>query len=275
MPELPEVETIRRSLVKKVTGQRINRVGIRKNSRLLRDTVSPATLKKRLTGKKIKTIGRRGKYLVFTLDSGDFLVVHLGMSGVIYTADLDRKKPAHTHLRLDLDDRAIILIDPRTFGRIFFIRAGGLDSHPALGRLGIEPLSHGFTAKKLGALLCRRKATLKAVLLNQSVVAGIGNIYADEACFRARVSPLRRADSLCASEIKALTLSIRAVLKKSIAAKGTTIRDYRWEAGRSGDFVRQLKVYSKEGKTCPRCANKIKRDIVVGRSTFFCPECQG
>ena len=274
MPELPEVETIRCALVKKVIGQRIHRVRVRKDSRLLRDTVSSGTIKRRLTGKGIEAIGRRGKYLVFALDSGDFLVIHLGMTGCLYIADAEIKPPLHQHLRLELDDTDLVLVDPRTFGRILFIPAGRLEFHRVISRLGPEPLDHDFSAKTLGSVLSRRGAPLKAVLLDQSAIAGLGNIYADEVCFRAKVSPLRPANSLSASEVKALHSSIQRVLRQAIAKKGTTIRDYQWEAGRSGGFLDKLKVYGREGRTCPRCQNRIKRVVVAGRSTCFCPQCQ-
>jgi formamidopyrimidine-DNA glycosylase len=274
MPELPEVETIRLCLLEKVVGQRINKVRVKSGSRLLRDTVSAAALRRGLRGKTIEAVSRRGKYLIFALSSGDFMVVHLGMSGRLYAQDKEERLPDHAHLRLELDECALILVDPRTFGRVFLVRAGKLDALPALARLGPEPLDTSFTLGHIKDAVSRRSAPIKAVLLDQSVVAGVGNIYADESCFCAGVNPLRPASTLRDREIRALRRSIRSVLRQSIRRKGTTIRDYKWDAGRSGDFAKMLKVYGKEGETCLNCRNEVKREVVAGRSTYFCAGCQ-
>lgn len=274
MPELPEVETIRRCLMDKVIGRMICEVWVRKGSRLLRDTVSGPMLRRRLMGARIEALGRRGKYLIFALSRGDFLVAHLGMTGRLYSVSKGEQAPAHTHLRLELDDASLILVDPRTFGRVLLIEAGGLDSHPSLSRLGPEPLDLGFTAAHIKKELGGRNTSLKAVLLGQELAAGVGNIYADEACFRAGINPRRRAGSLTEREIKALRLAIRKVIVESIACKGTTFRDYQWDAGRSGDFSKRLRVYGREGEPCRRCGKMIKREMTAGRSTFFCASCQ-
>lgn len=274
MPELPEVETIRCCLAPKVTGQVVGKVRVKRGSRLLRDTVSGPALVRALIGRKIEAVGRRGKYLIFTLSSGDFLVIHLGMTGLIYAAAKTEPSPDHTHFRLELTDCSLILSDPRTFGRILYVESGKLAAHPALARLGPEPLDPAFNPAWLESRLAGRTAPIKALLLGQGLVAGIGNIYADEACFRARVLPFRPAGELSPLEIRALVKAIKAVIGKSIECRGTTIRDYQWDMGQSGDFGRRLKVYGREGKTCPRCQDKVNRMMVGGRSTFFCRGCQ-
>ena len=199
---------------------------------------------------------------------------NIGMTGQLYTVAPREKSPLHTHLRMELEEEDLILVDPRTFGRVLFIPEGGLDSHPALSRLGPEPLDHAFTVKHIKNFLGRHKTSLKAALLGQELAAGIGNIYADESCFRAGISPLRRADSLSEAEIRALRTAIRAVLRESIARKGTTIRDYQWDRGQSGGFSARLRVYGKEGEPCPKCRSLLRREIAAGRSTFFCGKCQ-
>jgi len=275
MPELPEVETIRRRLAPRLTGKKIHRVRVRRGSRLLRDTVGEVALKKALEGDAIAALGRRGKYLLLALESGNFLVVHLGMTGALYLRPKNAKPPPHTHLRLEFEDAELMLVDPRTFGRVFLVRGGELDSHPALSKLGPEPLDRSFTARELGLALSRRKAPLKAALLDQRAVAGLGNIYADEACYRAGLSPLGPASRLSAGEVKKLHRAIRETLTEAIKFKGTTIRDYRWDAGRSGDFAKRLLVYGRAGLTCRRCGKAINRVVLQGRSAHFCPGCQG
>jgi len=262
-------------LADRLVGERIERVWIKRGSRLLRDTVGPGRLKKALAGGTIEALGRRGKYLIIVLDSGDFLVAHLGMTGKLYVIGRDEKQPPHTHLRFELSGgHDLIMVDPRTFGRVLYAKAGELDSLAALGRLGPEPLGPEFTSSYLGAALAGRKAPVKSLLLDQSVAAGVGNIYADEACFGARINPLRRSGDLSDKEVGALCRSLRRVLGKSIERKGTTIRDYEWDAGRSGGFADKLKVYGREGGRCKRCGSPVAREVVAGRSTFFCRGCQ-
>jgi formamidopyrimidine-DNA glycosylase len=274
MPELPEVETIRALLAGKVRGQTIAAVAARAGDRVFRDTVPAAKLKRALTGRRIEGLGRRGKYLLFALDSGDFLVIHLGMTGALYLLKPAEAGPRHTHLRLALDRADLVFVDPRTFGRVMIAPAGRLDELPGLRRLGPEPLDDSFTSLVLAAGLKGRKAPLKSLLLSQKPVAGLGNIYADEACFRARVNPLRPAGALRPPEVVALHRAIREVLRESISCKGTTIRDYRWDQGRSGEFACRLQVYGHTDGKCPRCGKKIQRATLAGRSTHFCAGCQ-
>lgn len=274
MPELPEVETIRSLLAGKVRGKTIREVVARPGDRIFRDTVPVARLKRALTGRKIEGLGRRGKYLIFALDSGDFLVIHLGMTGVLYLLQPGEPGPDHTHLRLALDNNDLVFVDPRTFGRVMLAAPGKLDEVPGLRDLGPEPLDASFNAEVLAAGLRGRKAPVKSLLLSQKPVAGLGNIYADEACFRAGIDPLRHGGALEPAEVEALCSSIREVLAESIACKGTTIRDYRWDQGKSGEFAARLQVYGRAGDRCPRCGRKIERTVLGGRSTHFCRSCQ-
>ena len=274
VPELPEVETIRCCLLDQVVGEEIHKVRVRRGSRLLRDTVSAGELRKRLQGARIEALGRRGKYLIAALSTGDFLVLHLGMTGRLYTVNKGEKSPAHTHLRFSLGEDDLILVDPRTFGRVLLIAAGGLESHPAIRRLGPEPLDDEFSVEHIKYFLSRRQTSLKALLLGQGLCAGVGNIYADEACFRAGITPLRRAMSLSDVEIRALRKGVRQVIRESIQCKGTTIRDYQWDAGKSGGFASRLRVYGREGRPCRRCGEPVRRETAAGRSTFYCARCQ-
>jgi formamidopyrimidine-DNA glycosylase len=274
MPELPEVETIRCALLSKLKGKVIIKASVKNGSRLLRDTVSAATLKKKLIKQRIKDIKRRGKYLILEFSSGDFLVVHLGMTGVIYTIDNDQASPTHTHLRAEFKGFSLVLSDPRTFGRLFYVKKDGLNNLPALNKLGPEPLEKEFTRQIFRENLKNRKAPIKAVLLDQKAVSGLGNIYCDEALFRSAIHPLKKACDLSVHEIKKLHQEVRAVLKESIACQGCTIRDYQWDQGKSGGFAKKLRIYGKEDKTCLTCHSKILRSTVAGRSTFYCPNCQ-
>lgn len=274
MPELPEVETVRALLAGKVSGKTIREVKARAGGRVFRDTVPVPRLRRALAGRRIEGLGRRGKYLLFALDSGDFLVIHLGMTGVLYLIGPGEAAPAHTHLRLGLGEADLVFADPRTFGRVMLAPAGRLDEIPGLRDLGPEPLDAAFTAEVLAAGLKGRKTPLKSLLLAQKAVAGLGNIYADEASFRARVNPLRHAGTLRPAEVEALHRSIREVLAESISCRGTTIRDYRWDQGKSGEFACRLQVYGRAGEPCPRCGKAIKRTVLGGRSTHYCGGCQ-
>ena len=200
------------------------------------------------------------------------------MTGALYLIKPGETAPAHTHLRLVLDPAHggadLVFVDPRTFGRVMLVPAGKLDELPALRSLGPEPLDDSFTPEVLADGLTGRKAPLKTLLLSQKPVAGLGNIYADEVCFRAKINPLRPAGSLRPAEVIALHQAIREVLAESISCKGTTIRDYRWDQGKSGEFACRLQVYGHAGEKCPRCGKTIGRVVLGGRSTHFCGWCQ-
>ena len=274
MPELPEVETVRRTLAESVVGKKIIQADILL-PKMVRDCPL-ASFVGGVTGRSIRRVDRRGKFLLLRLDSELTLVVHLGMSGRFFYAE-ERPPggfPRHTHAVFRLDDGGwLVYCDPRQFGRLT------LADDPrrvvrGLGRMGPEPLEREFSASYLEGVLGRRKGRIKQVLLDQGLVAGIGNIYADEILFDARIHPERRAESLTGEEAARLHQSIRRVLRRGIRHRGTTISDYVDGRGVPGDFQNRLKAYGREGEACPRCGEQIRRIRLAGRSTYFCPGCQ-
>ncbi len=280
MPELPEVETVRRGLEPVLTGHRIVRADVRRPD--LRRPFPPG-LAGRLTGVRVVALRRRSKYLLADLDSGETLIVHLGMSGRMLVSGalvgaFHHPHPApekHDHVVLDLDDGARLTFnDARRFGLIDLVASEGLDAHPLLAGLGPEPLGNGFSAAVLGARMAGRFAPVKAMLLDQRVVAGLGNIYVCEALWRARISPLREAGAVTAAEVETLVAAIRAVLDEAIAAGGSSLRDYRQADGELGYFQHSFRVYGREGEPCPRGDGTVARVVQSGRSSFWCPACQ-
>jgi len=280
MPELPEVETIREDLAPLILGRVIERVVIcpdPKGARLLRRYPSERKFIRRLRGKKIVSLKRRGKYLLFGLDSGDILIIHLGMSGRLLLAQAGDGTPAYARCFFQLSgcDR-LYFIDPRKFGEAYLFSESRKDTSMNPFRLGPEPLGPNFTSKRLRDILSRRKSPIKSILLNQSNLAGLGNIYTDEALFRARVHPLRIGSTLSPKEAGALHRAIRGVLKEAIGHRGTTATDgrYRDGKGRSGKFQFRLKVYQRRGEPCSCCGAKIRSVTIGGRTAHFCPRCQ-
>jgi formamidopyrimidine-DNA glycosylase len=280
LPELPEVETVRRGLEPVLVGHSIARADVRRPD--LRWPF-PDRLAERLEGARVETLGRRSKYLLAALDSGETLIVHLGMSGRILVSGAQvgafhHPHPApekHDHLVLDLDGGArVTLNDARRFGAVDLWPTAALDTHRLLAGLGPEPLGNAFDAAGLAARLAGRATPVKAVLLDQRVVAGLGNIYVCEALWRARVSPLRLARDVTAAEAEALAAAVRAVLLDAIEAGGSSLRDYRRADGELGYFQHSFAVYGREGAPCPRCATPVARAVQSGRSSFFCPRCQ-
>jgi len=295
MPELPEVETVRRGLQPVLEGARIVRVEARRPD--LRFPF-PAKFAQRLTGKTITALGRRAKYLTMHLDGGPVLICHLGMSGSfrIETADdsatpgkfhHERSKDAkHDHVVFHLVSPAgvqsrVVFNDPRRFG--FMLFAEGLaDAHPMLAGLGIEPTGNALDGALLAALLKGRRSPLKAALLDQKLIAGLGNIYVSEALWRAGLSPLREAGTIAGAGKKAkeqserLAEAIRSVIADAIAAGGSSLRDYVHTDGSLGYFQHSFAVYDREGEPCPTpgCRGHIERVVQSGRSTFYCRTCQ-
>ena len=267
MPELPEVETIKNELLPYVAGKKITGVDLFWE-KMLRQP-SPDEFQTRIKGQKINGISRRGKYLVFELESGDWLLIHLRMSGALLAGR--GLSPRFTRAVFHLDDGSdIYFCDPRKFGRIQLVR----DKNSVLGKLGVEPLEKAFTAEVLGKLLGKRKAPLKAVLLEQGLIAGIGNMYADEALFDAAINPLRAAESLSAAEIKRLHRAIRAVLKAAIESKGASISNYYRPGGEKGSAHNHFRVAHRKGENCPVCGTALERIPVRQRGSCFCPKCQ-
>ncbi|MDD4776123.1 MAG: bifunctional DNA-formamidopyrimidine glycosylase/DNA-(apurinic or apyrimidinic site) lyase [Syntrophomonas sp.] len=267
MPELPEIETIRNSL-ETIIGTRISRTDFKRQDIIKREDFAPD----QLVGMMVKSIGRRGKFLILYLEQGYYLVVHLGMSGRFYILDRQTHIEApHVHLIIYLDDgRRLVYQDPRRFGGIRLCH----DLQLVFAHMGVEPLSRQFTGAHLAALCHGRQVAIKNLLLNQCLISGIGNIYADEALFRARVRGTRPAGSLTAAEIKRLHRAIREVLRQSIAAQGTTFRDYRDGWNQEGNFQNFLQVYGKTGHSCSNCGRPIQREIIGGRSSHYCGHCQ-
>jgi formamidopyrimidine-DNA glycosylase len=267
VPELPEVETIRAQLEPRLVGRRLELVSIL-DSRLTRP-LDPREVAADLQGARVDAVDRRGKYLVLRLDNGGALLAHLRMTGSFGFEPASHERAV---LSLEGGDR-LVYRDVRRFGTWLVVDAIELDPYLAT-KNGPEPLSSSFTAAWLATRLSRRKATLKAVLLDQRVVAGLGNIYADEALWRARLSPLRPANSLEPEEVARLHRSIRAVLRKGIERQGASLRDYAAPDGSAGGMQDEFRVYGRDGQPCPRCRTPIAKTRVGGRGTWYCPHCQ-
>ena len=270
MPELPEVETTVRGLACYLDGQRIVRVEMRREG--LRRPFPP-DLVQALTGARVVGLHRRAKYGLIDTDRGQTLVFHLGMSGRwrIDPGEQDR----HDHLVLKTDPGHVLALnDARRFGSVDLVETARLETFAPLAALGPEPLGAEFSAKHLAAGFAGRAAPVKSLLLDQAIVAGLGNIYVCEALFRARVAPTRPGAAVRADEIALLVGAIRDVLSEAIAAGGSTIRDYAQPSGELGYFAHQWRVYGREGEACPACGGAISRLTQSGRSSFFCPKCQ-
>lgn len=273
MPELPEVETMVRDLTQRVVGRTITGA----NVALPRSIVWPGVVEfqDRVTGQRIETITRRGKYAIFALASGDALIIHRGMSGSLLLCSPQDPLESHVRLTLRLDDGSELRFnDPRTFGKVFIMNAAGAERPLPWTGMGPEPLAGDFTVAALQERLRGRKALLKPLLLNQQIVAGLGNIYVDEALFRAQLHPQRRAHTLTEPEIARLHAAIGEVLRAAVDGRGTTFSNYTDINGRRGAYQSALQVYHRAGEPCPRCGTPIERSVVGGRGTHFCPHCQ-
>jgi formamidopyrimidine-DNA glycosylase len=287
MPELPEVETVCRQLESELEGHRIESLEVL-DARWCRP-VPPAELEVAVSGRTIERLGRRGKYLLLGLDGGQTLVMHLRMTGnLVLVEGEDKLDPSegmrlyegerstsgrHLRARFVLDDgREVWFTDPRRFGEAFLIDDDRLPERFA--NLGVEPFSAEFTPEALGEIALGRTAPLKSFLLDQKGIAGVGNIYADEALFRARLHPLSPAGSMKPEHLKALRDAVVAALEAGIDGGGASIDDYRDGRGEKGGMQDKFLVHTREGETCPRCEGTIERIVVSGRSTYFCPRCQ-
>jgi formamidopyrimidine-DNA glycosylase len=286
MPELPEVETVRRGLEPVLAGATLTRVEARRPD--LRFPL-PEGFVQRLTGARIERLERRAKYLLGPLDRGDTLVMHLGMSGRFEIAGGQAARrpgefhyaapanPKHAHVVFETDGGArVTYFDPRRFGYMALIATDQLAAHPWFAGLGPEPLGPDFTAAHLGRAFAGRRQSVKASLMDQRIVAGLGNIYVCEALYRARISPLKPAGEIGARALTKLVTAVRTVLEEAIDAGGSTLRDYAAADGALGYFQHRFSVYGREGEPCPGpgCSGKIVRIVQAGRSTFYCPACQ-
>ena len=271
MPELPEVETTRRGIRPLLLGRRVQAVEVRQ--RQLRWTV-PEALDHALPGRTIRDVRRRAKYLLLDTEPAATVLLHLGMSGRLRVIPPATPAEKHDHVDLVLDNGdALRLTDPRRFGACLWIPAGGAP-HPLLSHLGVEPLSAALTGDYLYRVARRRRVVVKNLLMDSRVVCGVGNIYANEALFRAGIHPLRAAGNISRRRYAGLVEAVRAVLGEAIAAGGTTLRDYRDAAGNPGYFATNLAVYGRAGQPCLRCAAKLKLVHITARSTVYCPRCQ-
>ncbi len=277
MPELPEVETVCRGLAESLSSRRILRVDVRRPD--LRWPL-PARLGARLAGRRIDSVGRRGKYILIRLDGGLVWMVHLGMSGrFVVTPPGGPPAPdsAHDHVVAYFDDGVVLLFnDVRRFGMMDLVADRDLARHRLIAGLGPEPLGNGFGAPVLGAALAGRNTSIKAALMDQRVVAGLGNIYACEILYRAGISPRRRARTVSGRRLERLVPAIREVLRSAIAAGGSSLRDYVQASGELGYFQHRFAVYDREGEPCPNCdcGAAVRRVVQAGRSTFYCAKRQ-
>lgn len=286
MPELPEVETVRRGLEPLLAGARLRVVEAR---RLDLRFPLPSNFVRRLTGARIETLSRRGKYILAPLDRGETLVIHLGMTGRfgVENAAVGRRPGAfalavptearHGHVMFETEAGArLTYYDARRFGFMDLIADGDVATHPRFAAMGPEPLGNGFHADHLRLAFKDRRQGPKTLLLDQSVVAGLGNIYVCEALHQAGISPLKPAGALRPARLERLAQSVRGVLEDAIEAGGSTLRDFADVAGGMGYFQHSFKAYGRAGEACltPGCGGKILRIVQAGRSTFYCPRCQ-
>ncbi|MBU6397089.1 MAG: bifunctional DNA-formamidopyrimidine glycosylase/DNA-(apurinic or apyrimidinic site) lyase [Rhodospirillales bacterium] len=274
MPELPEVETVMRGLDGHLTGRRITRAILRRAD--IRWPVPPE-LPRVLTGAVVLGFRRRGKFMLMRLDNGWSMLIHLGMSGRML---LDKPEALHEHLTIETEGGGRVgFVDPRRFGALDLVRTVEEDSHKLLVGMGPEPLGNEFSGAYLAGVTKGRSAPIKAALLDQRVVAGIGNIYASEALFRAGIAPTRAAGKISRPRLEMLAQEVRATLIEAIAAGGSSLRDYVQPSGELGYFQHAWKVYGRPGEPCERCpgppdCDGIKQITQSGRSTFFCPKTQ-
>jgi formamidopyrimidine-DNA glycosylase len=272
MPELPEVEVTRLGIQPHIEGHTLAGARIRENR--LRWPVA-TDLGETITGRRIRAVRRRAKYLVLELDPGGALLIHLGMSGSLRVVPAHTPPHPHDHVDLLLDNgQALRLRDPRRFGAILWSE-GNPEIHPRLAGLGPEPLDPLFSGAHLHRRSRGRTTSVKAFLMDARVVVGVGNIYANEALFRAGIHPARPTGEVSRSDFARLAEALRSVLEAAIAAGGTTLRDFTASDGAPGYFRQELAVYDRAGEPCPACATPLEKAVIGQRSSFFCPHCQG
>jgi formamidopyrimidine-DNA glycosylase len=277
MPELPEVETTRRGITEFILHQKIKKIVVRQPK--LRWPV-PVSVLQRVIGKNILSIDRRAKYILLEVGSATTnttaitLIIHLGMSGHLKILQHDTTPQKHDHLDILFENGVCLRYnDPRRFGTIL-CTDGDPTQHALLRHLGVEPFTKEFNAQYLLSQSRKRNVTMKQFIMNHHVVVGVGNIYANEALFNASISPYLKASQLTLAQCKKIVSAVNTILTKAINAGGTTLKDFLSSEGKPGYFTQQLLVYGREKSPCPRCGEKIKKDIIGQRSTFYCPKCQ-
>jgi formamidopyrimidine-DNA glycosylase len=278
MPELPEVEVVRRDLDREISGKRIKSVETH-GARSVRRHKNAKEFVARLTGKKVTGVTRRGKYLLVRLDGGEVLVVHLGMSGQLLRAKSAKEPmPKHTHVVITFTQGGQLrFVDPRTFGEMFVTEWDDLESQvDELAHLGLDPLEESMSWERFGALIASRHTKLKTALMDQAFLSGIGNIYSDEILFEAGLRWDRMTDSLSSEEVRRLYRAMVEVLQEAVKHRGSSLADAQYVDlfGKPGGYQELHHVYAREGQACPRCRRPVVRQRVGGRSTFFCEACQ-
>jgi formamidopyrimidine-DNA glycosylase len=277
MPELPEVEVVRRGLERGVAGRRIATVTVHHPRAVRRHTAGPEDFVALLTGRLVESANRRGKYLWLPLDSGDALTGHLGMSGQLLVVPPEKPPETHLRVRFTFDDggRELRFVDQRTFGGLFVVAGGGDDVPAHIAHIARDPIDAAFDDAAFTASIRRKSTTVKRALLDQSLISGVGNIYADESLWRARLHYDRPTATLTKPDVTRLLAAVREVLHASLEAGGTSFDAlYVSTEGVSGLFQRHLEVYGREGEPCSRCGTPIRRDAFMNRSSYYCPRCQ-
>lgn len=273
MPELPEVEVLRRSLEPHLVSDWIERVEVRNPA--LREAVETARLRRAAQGRQVTALRRRSKYLLIDLAGGRTVAVHLGMSGRLTLVPAATARELHEHVAFHLrSGRRLRLRDPRRFGLVFALPTADLAADPHFAHLGVEPLEPGFCGEVLARAAAGRRGPVKAFLMDARVVVGVGNIYASEALYRAGIHPARPVSRISPRRWERLAEAAVAVLRQAIAEGGTTLNDFADGEGRSGYFQVSLSVYDREGAPCPACGRPVRRLVQSGRSTYYCPRCQ-
>jgi formamidopyrimidine-DNA glycosylase len=273
MPELPEVEVLRRSLEPHLVGDRIERVEVRNAA--LREPVETARLRRAVQGRRVTALRRRSKYLLIDLEGGRTVTVHLGMSGRLTLVPAKTSREPHEHVAFHLrSGRRLRLRDPRRFGLVFALPTADLTVDPHFAHLGVEPLEPGFSGEVLARAAAGRRGSVKAFLMDAQVVVGVGNIYASEALHRAGIHPARAVSRISPERWERLAEAVVAVLRQAIDEGGTTLNDFADGEGRSGYFQVSLSVYDREGAPCRTCGGPVRRLVQSGRSTYYCPRCQ-
>jgi formamidopyrimidine-DNA glycosylase len=277
MPELPEVEVVRRDLDREISGKRIKAVDTR-GARSVRRHRNGKEFAQRLVGRKIAGVGRRGKYLLVRLDGDELLVIHLGMSGQLLRASAKDPMPKHTHVVVTFTQGGQLrFIDPRTFGEMFVTTKDGLENEvQELAHLGLDPLEQNMSWERFAQLIASKHTKLKAALMDQTFLAGIGNIYSDEILFEAGLRWDRKTESLSAEEVRRLYRAMVEVLNEAVKHRGSSLADAQYVDlfGKPGGYQHLHNVYAREGQACRRCRRPLVRQRVGGRSTFYCDACQ-